>query len=334
MILPSCLLCDTVQLSAEDRVLVLNSAADPFVSYVAKQPGASLVLAEDNLANATAVMAAHPRARMSHCAFHDYILHHPPATLDVAVMNLLYQPSNAWMHYALEVAAYALKPGGHLYITGSKDRGILSFAKRMQDAFGPVETLLISKGQRVLRARKAATTAPPELPGRELKVFASNQLDEGTRLLLEALEVRETDEALDIGCGGGFIGLHIARQAIQGQVTMVDVSLAAVAASQRAIAQSGLPNIRALPSDGARAVLEQRFDLVATNPPFHQGGIQTKDIAERFIREAAQVLRPQGRFYLVANRFLKYEPVLATCFKTLEEVGGNTRYKVLLARMR
>jgi 16S rRNA (guanine1207-N2)-methyltransferase len=77
-------------------------------------------------------------------------------------------------------------------------------------------------------------------------------------------------------------------------------------------------------------VKEQRFDLVVTNPPFHMGGIQTTGIGERFIREAAQVLHPRGRFYLVANRFLKYEPTMQTCFHSVEEVGGNTRYKVLL----
>jgi 16S rRNA (guanine1207-N2)-methyltransferase len=97
------------------------------------------------------------------------------------------------------------------------------------------------------------------------------------------------------------------------------------------VEQSGLANVQVLPSDGVQAVRAQRFDLVVTNPPFHLGGIQTTGIAERFIREAAQVLRPRGRFYLVANRFLKYEPTLRACFKSVEEVGGNTRYKVLRA---
>jgi 16S rRNA (guanine1207-N2)-methyltransferase len=86
-----------------------------------------------------------------------------------------------------------------------------------------------------------------------------------------------------------------------------------------------------LASDGAQAVLQQRFDLVVTNPPFHAGGLQTTEIAQRFIREAAQVLKARGRFYLVANRFLKYEPALRAHFKKVEEVGGNTRYKVLRA---
>ncbi len=61
--------------------------------------------------------------------------------------------------------------------------------------------------------------------------------------------------------------------------------------------------MRVLPGNGAQAVLDQRFSLVATNPPFHQGGIQTLQIAERFIREAAQVLTAKGRFYWLLIAF-------------------------------
>jgi len=265
-----------------------------------------------------------------HVPFHRYVASEPPATIDVAVMNMLYQPSNAWMIYGLQVAGYALKPGGHLYVVGAKDRGVLSMAKRMQAYFGNVETLAISKGQRVLCSRKnEAFYQNEDVP--LLEPFAEGKLDEGTHLLLEALEVRTTDEALDIGCGAGFIGIHIARLATKGHVTMVDASLAAVDAARQAVEQSGLKNVQVLPSNGTEAVLSQRFDLVVTNPPFHQGGIQTTEIAERFMREAAQVLRPRSRFYLVANRFLKYEPSLRASFKTVEEVGGNSRYKVLRA---
>lgn len=334
-------LFDTIQLATNSKVLILNSAADPFVPMLAERIGTdTITLAEDNVA---ALHALHSY-NLRHIPFHEYTLSEPPETMDIAMMNILYQPSKAWIEYGLYVARYALVPGGRLYVVGAKDRGILSTAKRMQEQFGNVETLAISKGHRVLCSRKASNYLAPaplaptggatissltDFLASLVPTFASGELDEGTRLLLEMLEVHSTDEALDIGCGAGFIGLHVARKASKGYVTMVDASLAAVAVARQRVAQSGLTNITILPSDGAQAVLSQRFDLVVTNPPFHIGGIQTTEIAERFIREAAQVLRPRGRFYLVANRFLKYEPTLRACFKTVEEVGGNTRYKVL-----
>jgi 16S rRNA (guanine1207-N2)-methyltransferase len=372
MILQSRLLEKTVRIAPESNILFLNSAADPFVSFVMEQCATcTITLAEDNVTalqtalqsvGAQFIAPSHfapntiapdhitsntTHARVRHVPFHEYALSATPATMDVAVMNLLYQPGNAWMFYGLRLALYALKPGGKLYVVGAKDRGILTIAKRMDALFGNIETLEISKGFRVVCSHKhvgaqfiapdtlASNTRDPNAsePGDlTLQVFAHGTLDEGTRLLLEALDeqhVRPDDEALDIGCGAGMIGLHIAKIASKGHVTMVDASLAAVAAAQQNVAESGLSNIRVLPSDGAQAVLSERFDLVVTNPPFHLGGMQTTAIAERFIREAAQVLRPHGRFYLVANRFLKYEPILRACFRDVREVGGDKRYKVL-----
>ncbi|MGZ3643110.1 MAG: methyltransferase [Ktedonobacteraceae bacterium] len=389
--LHSSLLHETVQLAIDDRVLILNSAAEPFMLEAAQSLSAGeLILAEDNLASfqqfnklvgtdvspmntlvgadlsrpspmyRPLLLAREPsrtQLRVRHVPFHEYTLREAPATIDVAILNILYQPSNAWMIYGLQVAAYALKPGGRLYVVGAKDRGVLSIAKRMQSLFGNLETLVISKGQRVVCSHKQSDSlnlhsqedlqqvnkksdAQNSLVGASLAnpipallptAFAEGKLDEGTRLLVEALEVLATDIALDIGCGTGYIGMHIAHLASKGHITMVDASLVAVDVTRHMIEQSGVTNVQVLASDGTQEVKAQRFDLIATNPPFHIGGIQTTEIGERFIREAAQVLRPRGRFYLVANRFLKYEPTLRACFHSVEEVGGNTRYKVLLA---
>ncbi|GHO85622.1 methyltransferase [Dictyobacter formicarum] len=332
MMLQSRLLSDFAQFNTTDQVLILNSAADPFVALARQRlTTGCLHLAEDNIATLGAFKAHTAVSSVRDVAFHDYILHHSPETVHVAAMNLLYQPGNIWMFYGLSVAAFALKVGGKLYVAGAKDRGILTVAKRMRELFGNVETLTISKGHRVLCSTKQHSFTVEQLPVITLRIFADSNLDEGTQLLLAALDVRPADRALDIGCGAGFIGLHIARLAPQGQVTMVDASLAAVAASQQAVSQAGQTNVRVLPSDGAQAVLSQRFDLIATNPPFHQGGVQTLEIAERFIRQAAQILEPDGRFYLVANRFLKYEPTLQACFHQVREVAGNNRYKVIYA---
>src|SRR6266704_873451 len=373
--LHSSLLHETVQLAIDNRVLILNSAADPFMLEAAQRLSTGeLILAEDNLASLQqfnkivgadvscpspimnvntktppsvgadvsrpsamyrplAREPARSRLHVRHVPFHEYTLHEAPATIDVAILNMLYQPSNAWMIYGLQVAAYALKPGGRLYLVGAKDRGVLSMAKRMRSLFGNLETLVISKGQRVVCSHVENNSL--DLHSQEglllPTTFAEGKLDEGTRLLVDALEVHTTDIALDIGCGAGYLGMHIARVASKGHVTMVDASLVAVDAARNMVEHSGMTNMQVLASNGTPAVKAQRFDLIVTNPPFHLGGIQTTEIGERFIREAVQVLRSRGRFYLVANRFLKYEPTMRTCFHTVEEVGGNTRYKVLLA---
>jgi 16S rRNA (guanine1207-N2)-methyltransferase len=328
------LLAQTLRCALNANAVIVNSAADPCVLQLAEQVGAGeVVLAEDNVAAREQAWTGmyHPgrqHARLRHVPFHNYTACEAPATMDVAAMNILYQPDNTWMRYGVHLAAYALKAGGRLYIEGAKDRGILSLGRYVQDIFGNLETLAISKGRRLVCAVRPAGFAG-ELALPDLAPFAAGRMDEGTRLLLDSLEVHVTDTALDPGCGAGFVGAHIAERASRGQVTLLDVSLLSVAAARRLLEQRGLVNVQVVASDGMQAVRNQRFDLVATNPPFHLGGIQTTAIGERFIHETARVLRPRGRFYLVANRFLKYESVLRSCFGTVEEVGGNTRFKVL-----
>src|SRR5579859_4698278 len=154
----------TVQLAIDDRLLVLNSAADAFVPLAAQRiPTGELVLAEDNIAalhNAQKSLQGgrNKTLRARHVPFHEYALHEAPATMHVALMNILYQPANAWMHHGLQLAAYALGPGGRLYVLGAKDRGILSLAKQMHSLFGNVETLEISKGERVIYSHVSSTT--------------------------------------------------------------------------------------------------------------------------------------------------------------------------------
>ena len=168
--LHSSLLHETVQLAIDDRVLILNSAADPFMLEAAQSLSTGeLILAEDNLASlqqfnklvGTDVSSVNtpvgadvsrpspmyrPQLHMRHVPFHEYTLREAPATIDVAILNILYQPSNAWMIHALQVAAYALKPEGRLYVVGAKDRGVLSIAKRMQSLLGTLRHLSLAKG--------------------------------------------------------------------------------------------------------------------------------------------------------------------------------------------
>src|SRR5215472_5811576 len=116
------LLSENVHINADSRLLILNSAANPFVQQAAQQlTTGTITLAEDNIATATKALRTLAYQDVQHVAFHDYILHYPAGTMDIALMDLLYQPGNSWIRYGLQVAQYALKQGGHLYITGTKD---------------------------------------------------------------------------------------------------------------------------------------------------------------------------------------------------------------------
>ena len=87
----------------------------------------------------------------------------------------------------------------------------------------------------------------------------------------------------------------------------------------------------ALASDIAGAVLDERFDVVVTNPPFHVGKATDLDVPIQFINDAHNVLASGGRMFLVANRTLPYEQAIKRRFGNVSNVHDGPRFKVLSA---
>jgi 16S rRNA G1207 methylase RsmC len=259
----------------------------------------------------------------------------------------------------LAQAHAALRPGGHLYLAGPKGEGIESLVRDAKDLCGQASTLAYREHNRAGIATKRPDIAPPawatepgvapgtwhhftidaaghtfavdSLPG----VFSYDRLDEGTALLIDALtapksRIPEAGSVLDLGSGYGILGL-VAAALGAGRVDLVDISLPAVAASQRNIAAAGLANARALAGDSFDAVPGERYDLIITNPPFHTGKAVDFESARRFMRESCDTLSPQGQLLLVANAFLPYDQVLRERYRRVEQVAATTRFQVLRA---
>jgi 16S rRNA (guanine1207-N2)-methyltransferase len=138
------------------------------------------------------------------------------------------------------------------------------------------------------------------------------------------------DSVLDLGCGSGPLGIAAAQSGAS-RVTMVDVDSEAVRCARRAVDVGGLTNCRALCSDVAHAVRDERFDLVVTNPPFHVGKATDLEVPTQFILDAWQVLKTGGRLALVANRTLPYERLVYETFGNLVTLHDGPRFKVLSA---
>ena len=59
-------------------------------------------------------------------------------------------------------------------------------------------------------------------------IFSPRSIDDGTLMLLKYLEIKETDDCLDLGCGYGPLGLTMAKLAPKGTTTLVDKDFKAV----------------------------------------------------------------------------------------------------------
>jgi len=147
-------------------------------------------------------------------------------------------------------------------------------------------------------------------------LFSPKAIDEGTRLLLDHLEVKPDDRAIDLGCGYGPLGLAIAKAAPQGHCTLVDKDFVAVEYAQKNARLNGIDNVEIMLSNGLQHVPPRTFSLAVTNLPAKAN----KEHYYLFFLDIRDRLEPGGRFYIVVISGLRQ--FIARAF---EEVFGNHR---------
>ena len=145
-------------------------------------------------------------------------------------------------------------------------------------------------------------------------LFSPRGIDSGTRLLLDHVEVNETDDCMDLGCGYGPIGLTLARMAPKGHTCLVDKDFVAVDYSAMNALINGLTNAEAFLSNGFSAIGDRRFHVITSNLPAKVG----KEMLYLYLYDAFEHMHPGGRLYVVTitglRRFIE---------RGFKEVFGN-----------
>lgn len=127
-------------------------------------------------------------------------------------------------------------------------------------------------------------------------IFSPREVDAGTQLLIDRIDVNPTDDCLDLGCGYGPIGVTLARLAPEGQTLLVDKDFVALDYARANIEANATTNAEVLSSNGLDAVPPEReFDLVGSNVPAKVGN----ELITLFVADSWARLRPGGRLYLV-----------------------------------
>ena len=243
------------------------------------------------------------------------------------------------LRMTLSLARAAVGSGGRVVLIGRNDAGIKSAGRHLSEIVGENEVLDFRFHARAI---VASATVPPSrstlddwesvftaentrlalevhsFPG----VFAHGRIDQGTRRLLDVLQLPTGMRALDVGCGNGVIGAWLSEAGVA--CDSVDVDAVAVEAAVRTVGSAWASDLF---SD-----VHGPYDAIVSNPPFHSGVRTTSAVAIRMIEEAPAHLVAGGEMWLVANRFLDYRTPLKEAFAHVETVFEDNKFRVYKAK--
>jgi len=271
---------------------------------------------------------------------------HCPPDAGLHDMAVVYLPkSTDEIAFCFAALSQALAPGARVMIVGPKKSAIRSSKPVMEQYIGPVGSARPGRHCVLVEAHKGDTTATFEgvkthqveafghplevvsLPG----VFSHGRLDEGTRFLLENLDPARVTSVLDWGCGAGVIGTALQIACPEASVDLVDSHVLAIESARRTLEANGLRAERVFPSDVFSDV-RGTYDLIVSNPPFHQGLRADFGVPRRFIVEAGSHLTRRGRLVIVAGASLNFFPHLDRCFRKVRVLAQTKRFRVIEAR--
>lgn len=163
-------------------------------------------------------------------------------------------------------------------------------------------------------------------------IFASHGIDPGTALLIENLALAATDRVLDLGCGWGAVGVAAAKSVPEGKVVLTDVNRRAARLARENLERNRVKNAEVRIGSLFEPVSDEKFNVIATNPPFHAG----RELVLKILTEAPDHLVPGGRLVLVGKgsqgiRFYQ-EWLEAHWTGPVNVLGRGSGYRVLEAR--
>ena len=97
--------------------------------------------------------------------------------------------------------------------------------------------------------------------------------------------------------------------------------------------KKNIPEATIIASDGYRALGDRRYDLIVSNPPYHNGKDWSEDVIKIMIEGGTQHLNLGGKLIFVVQRRLKMEGLLSAHFETVEVLADSDIYRVWCANL-
>ena len=174
-------------------------------------------------------------------------------------------------------------------------------------------------------------------------LFSWRQIDKGTIVLANGMQLADCGKMLDLGCGYGVIGIAAAVCFPDLKVTMTDATERAVYLTEMNVKKYELTNrvevkkgylYGPVEVSGAEqhGVLMKKFDAIISNPPYSAG----KEVVKTIIERAPSHLNSGGTLQIV-GRHTKggrmYKEIMQSVFKEVEETGKSGGFRVYIGRI-
>ena len=344
---------------------------DPFFQLLLQQAsqitGPQLLIADENLKGAplhllleqdiTLITNRFDIGEQAHAAglnyhFSDFDF---SSLTDSSFDQLLYRVSKEKpvTHHIINSAQRLLKQEGNLVLAGEKNDGVKTYTDKACRYFGSTTKpkkqgttyiSVISNQQRSVvpllddcnysQLRSCITIQDQKLfskPG----LFGWNKVDQGSAFLADVLTEffqhlgAEPKQILDLGCGYGYLSL-MASKHTNAPIVATDNNAAAIAACSKNFSEFGVRG--EVVAGNCADNINEKFDAVLCNPPFHQGFNTDNVLTQCFVDSSYQHLNQGGKALFVANRFVPIERCAERLFKTgnIEKIAENKSFKLLL----
>ena len=242
---------------------------------------------------------------------------------DLALVNVPRAKDAVRASLALAEAA-----SDRILVNGAKDDGIESVLKEVKRRVSP--DFVHSKAHGKVFGYGASATAAdwaelskPVQVGDWITVpgaFSADGPDVGSVALAEAIPPL-TGRVIDLGAGWGFLSaVALAKSPDVTEIDMIEADFGALEAARLNVTD---PRARFHWGDAREADRTLvAADAILMNPPFHTSRIADPKLGQDFIRTAKACLKRDGVLYMVANRQLPYEHVLAESFELIQVMEG------------
>ncbi len=249
--------------------------------------------------------------------------------------------NEAWLAAALNQVV----PGAMIVVAGDKKLGIDSFRKTVETLapvtdrlskhhavafwFDRPEVMDIDKTQSLVpkptRLENRFTTGPG--------MFSHAAIDKGSAMLVKHFEGRISGHVADFGAGWGYLASEILNHPGKlKSLALYEADFEALEAARLNVTSTVETPVSFHWQDVKSEPIQEIFDTIVMNPPFHAGRGADPVMGQGFIAVAAKRLKPGGRLLLVANRQMPYEAGLKSLFKTVTPLEDDAGFKVIEAK--